>query len=206
MSGKMCGRIFFAAGASPSQKDLRFIFFPAISLTNHLLSLVSLSRYLHVVKYIFAFFLTHIQEPVKKRGSRQHEKPDSDDDASSVCRGKKHCCSVCDMAFSRAHSLGIHERAVHLKEKPFPCSYCDKMFSRADALRTHEKAVHLKEKPHQCSFCDKMFAGAGHLRTHEKTVHLKEKPFRCSFCVKMFPRAAHLRTHEKSVHLKEKPH
>ena len=51
------------------------------------------------------------------------------------------------------------------------CRYCDKKFIHGGHRNEHEKAVHLKQKPYACRFCDRTFGHFSGRTRHEKAHH-----------------------------------
>nr|KAK5450311.1 hypothetical protein LTR18_000327 [Exophiala xenobiotica] len=54
---------------------------------------------------------------------------------------RRHRCSICAQAFSRAEHLIRHERS-HRKERPFSCPHCEATFTRKDLIKRHITRKH----------------------------------------------------------------
>ncbi len=93
-------------------------------------------------------------------------------DCSIQETGKFFYCSYewCDKKFQRDHSRRVHERAVHLNEKPFQCQICLKKFAQKSGARKHLR-VHSGAKPYICLTCKKPFSQSSNLFTHIKKRH-----------------------------------
>ncbi|CAI2737408.1 unnamed protein product, partial [Dicrocoelium dendriticum] len=70
-------------------------------------------------------------------------------------------------------------------------------------LRVHEKSVHLRERPHKCKYCEKTFSQLGNRRIHEHSIHLKQLPYTCEHCGKSFSAKVGLQRHRSYVHSSE---
>ena len=77
--------------------------------------------------------------------------------------------------------------------------WCGKEFGRDQARRLHERTVHLHEKPFQCQICLKKFAQKGDAEKHFR-VHSGAKPYFCLTCKKSFSQSSNLFTHIKGKH------
>lgn len=79
----------------------------------------------------------------------------------------------------------------------FEC--CGKRFLRNNARRVHERTVHLEEKPYQCSTCLRKFAHKSDAKKHELT-HSGAKPYICLTCKRSFSQSSNLFTHIRKQH------
>lgn len=101
-----------------------------------------------------------------------HPKKKTASDQSIQEIGKSYCCSFewCGKKFQRDHARRVHERSVHLNEKPFQCQICKRRFSQKSDARKHLH-VHSGAKPFICLTCKKPFSQSSNLFTHIKNQH-----------------------------------
>ena len=101
-----------------------------------------------------------------------HPEKQTVSDRSIKKTGKRYCCSCewCGKKFQRDQTRLLHERSVHLHEKPFQCQICLKKFAqKADAGK--HLHVHSGAKPYICLTCKKSFSQSSNLFTHIKARH-----------------------------------
>ncbi|XP_015252713.1 PREDICTED: zinc finger protein with KRAB and SCAN domains 1-like isoform X2 [Cyprinodon variegatus] len=122
-------------------------------------------------------------------------------DANMNTREKLFDCTVCEIRFTRKHSLDMHMRN-HTGEKPFVCDACGKGFTTTSNLNTH-KLSHNGGNVFVCDACGKAFSSSAYLKMH-KRIHSEEKPFVCDACGKGFTFNSYLKTH-KIIHHGENP-
>lgn len=78
-------------------------------------------------------------------------------------------------------------------------AWCGKRFLRDNARRVHERAVHLEEKPYQCPTCMRKFAHKSDAKKHD-LIHSGAKPFICLTCKRSFSQSSNLFTHIRKQH------
>jgi len=77
----------------------------------------------------------------------------------------------CGRTFKQRAHLNQHNRAVHMKLKPFLCVSCDRAFGKRFDLNSHVSAVHLKHRPHVCRICTVSFSKRSNLKRHQRKLH-----------------------------------
>lgn len=104
------------------------------------------------------------------------EKLSAYDQAGKEPKDKIFICSYtgCGKKFKRYKSYRVHERSIHLNEKPFRCQLCNKKFTQKSDLAKHTY-THSGIKPFLCLTCEKPFSQSSNLYTHMKRIH-KIKP------------------------------
>lgn len=159
---------------------------------------------------------------VSRKRMTQHVKTHSD--------LKPFTCDKCGKKMKTCHSLTLHTRHVHLKEKHFQCQVCQVRFSRKSVLQRH-MISHTDERTHACDECGKKFKTIQTLKEHilsHSTEPLKEctecgrkckterslanhmklhsgvTPHECQICNKKFARIKDMKSHVK-YHLRERP-
>ena len=101
-----------------------------------------------------------------------HPEKQTVSDRSIQKTGNSYCCSYewCGKKFQRDNARRVHERTVHLNEKPFQCQICLKKFAQKSDARKHLH-VHSGVKPYICLTCKKPFSQSSNLFTHIKNQH-----------------------------------
>ena len=86
--------------------------------------------------------------------------------------GKSYYCSFewCGKKFQSINARRVHERSVHLNEKPFQCQICLKKFAHKSDAKKHLH-VHSGVKPYICLTCKKSFSQSSNLFTHIRKQH-----------------------------------
>ena len=85
--------------------------------------------------------------------------------------------------------MEVHDRYLHLSQKPYKCDECDRAFIRSDDLRRHCKNHRYKELnkgKHMCSLCGKQFNNTGQRLRHERFSHMDIRNHACEDCGKKF--------------------
>ncbi|XP_067640874.1 oocyte zinc finger protein XlCOF6-like isoform X2 [Eurosta solidaginis] len=157
----------------------------------------------------------------KKNGASRKEKQEKRD-ANKLRGPKKYICSYCPREFVRQKSVKLHEKKVHLCEKPaqeqcpicqkdldatyikthitnvhnsdrnLACDICGDLFTTTKLLATH-KQLHIDRK-HPCTVCNKRFIFTSELRVHMR-MHTGEEPFQCHLCEQRFKLRGSLNYH-----------
>ena len=93
-------------------------------------------------------------------------------DRSTQETRKSYLCSYewCGKKFQREHSRRVHERTIHLNEKPFQCHICEKKFAQKSDARKHLQ-VHSGAKPYICLTCKRAFSQSSNMYTHIRKQH-----------------------------------
>ncbi|XP_036343746.1 zinc finger protein 709-like [Rhagoletis pomonella] len=119
-------------------------------------------------------------------------------------RKRKYLCSFCPREFNSGTSVKLHEKKIHLREKPEPkeCPICQKEVD-PNYLKHHIDNVHASERKFICAFCGDSFRSNVLLHYH-KRLHLERK-FPCTICTKKFIRSNELKVHMRS-HTGEEPY
>ena len=91
---------------------------------------------------------------------------------------KEFACDLCNVRFTIKCNLDRHNKAVHLKIKPFACleKGCPKKFSTRAGLKVHQN-FHNGNKPYICKFCETKYSDPSTLHKHLKVVHNEDKPY-----------------------------
>ena len=86
--------------------------------------------------------------------------------------GKSYCCSFewCGKKFQSINARRVHERSVHLNEKPFQCQICLARFAHKSDAKKH-LLIHSGVKPYICLTCKKSFSQSSNLFTHIRKQH-----------------------------------
>ncbi|KAL1377379.1 hypothetical protein pipiens_004181 [Culex pipiens pipiens] len=142
-------------------------------------------------------------------------------------------CGLCDMKFKTEFRRRVHQRTLHINNKPLTaleCDVCSKQFLTKSSLAMH-KGVHLepnllcticgkkyktpsllaahmtihKPRSFSCELCPSMFKTKKTLQYHQR-VHSGLKPYQCELCDRTFRTGTHLKSHHTSVHSAEKAH
>ena len=74
------------------------------------------------------------------------------------------------------------------------CQFCDKVFTKAGTLKVHIRRLHIRERHHKCDMCIKSFITRGDLKSH-MIMHTSILPFQCPKCEKSFKRKKTLTDH-----------
>jgi len=79
----------------------------------------------------------------------------------------------CKKVYKSKENLKLHNKNVHLQEKPYACIFCDKKFSHRNGKTYHERKLHTKFLPYNCSTeeCGLSFASKSSLNYHMKSTH-----------------------------------
>lgn len=104
----------------------------------------------------------HHQPPPPRHRSRSSP-------SATTSKSKRRVCDKCGHSFvSKAH-LGIHDRTVHQRLKPYQCDICKTGFGQPGTLTRHKAAVHEKRRDHECVYagCKKRFGSRWTLSVHE---------------------------------------
>ncbi len=104
--------------------------------------------------------------------TKRPEKLSTHDQVGKKSKDKKIICSYpeCGKKFEKDISRRLHERSIHLNEKPFQCQLCLKCFSQKSDLKKHIY-IHEKIKPFLCLTCDRPFSQSSNLYTHIRKRH-----------------------------------
>lgn len=114
---------------------------------------------------------------------------------------KIHPCPQCDRTFTRAESVQLHQRVVHMGDRPFVCEECGKACATKGALKEHQIS-HTDVRPIKCNDCSKCFKDIQALKRHSRS-HNTSKFFECIQCGQRLNTLQTLRNH-MLVHSDEK--
>ncbi|XP_017486192.1 PREDICTED: uncharacterized protein LOC108374703 [Rhagoletis zephyria] len=119
-------------------------------------------------------------------------------------RKRKYLCSFCPREYNSETSVKLHEKKIHLREKPEPkeCPICQKKVD-PHYLKHHIDNVHTSERKFVCDVCGDSFKSYVLLHSH-KRLHL-ERNFPCTVCTKKFIRSFDLKVHMR-IHTGEEPY
>ena len=131
-------------------------------------------------------------------------------------------CLDCEKTFPSMHSVRVHHKEIHMKEKKYVCEVCNRSFHYEDYLLLHIRSDHmlpkkitdnLQEKcewkivkPNEdgkvnCLECSKSFSSIHTARTHHKEAHLTKNKFTCTVCTKQFDYEDLMKVHMQAAHL-----
>ena len=85
--------------------------------------------------------------------------------------------------------MDVHDRYLHLNQRPYSCDECGRSFIRSDDLRRHCRNHRNKEMnkgKHMCSLCGKQFNNTGQRLRHERFSHMDIRNHTCDNCGKKF--------------------
>ena len=85
--------------------------------------------------------------------------------------------------------MDVHDRYLHLNQRPYTCDECGRSFIRSDDLRRHCRNHRNKEMnkgKHMCSLCGKQFNNTGQRLRHERFSHMDIRNHTCDNCGKKF--------------------
>uniref|UniRef100_A0A0A1WRN2 Zinc finger protein 235 n=2 Tax=Zeugodacus cucurbitae TaxID=28588 RepID=A0A0A1WRN2_ZEUCU len=119
-------------------------------------------------------------------------------------RKRKFLCAFCPREYNSETSVKLHEKRVHMSEKPEPkeCPICQKKVD-PKYLKNHIDNVHTSERKFICDICGDPFKSYVLLHSH-KRLHL-ERNFACTVCEKKFIRSCDLKIHMR-IHTGEEPY
>lgn len=109
-------------------------------------------------------------------------------------------CYLCDKPCSSKHSIRIHIKYDHFKQKEYPCEECSKSFKAPFGLTKHYEEVHEKYsgKEYLCDKCDMVFKSSRKLYVHRTNEHGPGST--CNYCGKYYRLRssflAHIKIHE----------
>lgn len=117
---------------------------------------------------------------------------------------RKFLCAFCPREYNSETSVKLHEKKVHMCEKPEPkeCPICQKKVD-PKYLKNHIENVHTSERKFICDICGDPFKSYVLLHSH-KRLHL-ERNFACTVCEKKFIRSSDLKVHMR-IHTGEEPY
>uniref|UniRef100_A0A0K8W5Y4 Zinc finger protein 235 n=4 Tax=Bactrocera latifrons TaxID=174628 RepID=A0A0K8W5Y4_BACLA len=117
---------------------------------------------------------------------------------------RKFLCAFCPREFNSETSVKLHEKKVHMCERPEPkeCPICQKKVD-PKYLKNHIENVHTSERKFICDICGDPFKSYVLLHSH-KRLHL-ERNFACTVCEKKFIRSSDLKVHMR-IHTGEEPY
>ena len=105
---------------------------------------------------------------------------------------RPYSCQNCGKSFSFNHSLKLHIKSQHSKEKDFMCDQCDYTTITNAVLQAH-KRIHTGDA-FQCNTCTKQFTTQANLKQHILS-HTDERNFICDDCGQAFRRKSTLKVH-----------
>ncbi|XP_054728071.1 zinc finger protein 546-like isoform X2 [Anastrepha obliqua] len=124
--------------------------------------------------------------------------------AYALNKKRKFLCAFCPREYNSETTVKLHEKKVHLCEKPEPkaCPICQKKVD-PKYLKHHIENVHTAERKFVCDVCGDSFKSYVLLHSH-KRLHL-ERNFPCTVCEKKFIRSFDLKVHMR-IHTGEEPY
>lgn len=108
-------------------------------------------------------------------------------------------CQICKARFKNYYQKRRHMEEFHNAEA-FKCEYCGKLFSLKNNMLIHQRSVHLKEKPYECSDCFMRFSAKNHMLDHYVQLHTNKRKFMCEFCGLAFATLSYRNRHIKKHH------
>ncbi|XP_045121769.1 zinc finger protein 628-like isoform X3 [Portunus trituberculatus] len=156
-------------------------------------------------------------------------------DGEESSTGLRHECSICNVVFKLAPSLGRHMRRAHgietapfscpvcsramasrkaltdhlrcHRRQGFPCEFCGAKLKTVDSLNVHVNEIHTHVVRFQCKLCPQVFFSSGRLSYHMKRQHTDRRSYTnlCHLCGKAYPYPSELRLHLRS-HRNERPY
>lgn len=82
-----------------------------------------------------------------------------------------HPCDKCTYKGCSRDALRQHKKRKHLNSLLHPCELCNMSFSSAQGLTLHQTLVHNK-KVHQCDECKESFKTVSGLSAHKRQIHV----------------------------------
>ena len=106
----------------------------------------------------------HTAEPMDRPTTSQLEIPRQKQDM-------RHVCQICNKAFAKSTSLGIHTGQVHGTSRikqiaDLECRLCRKQWSTATAMAGHLQRAHGDGRGYQCRYCSAAFRTSTSLKQH----------------------------------------
>ncbi|XP_055682134.1 zinc finger protein-like [Lutzomyia longipalpis] len=118
-------------------------------------------------------------------------------------KDKPHVCDLCGKHFRTRLEIKNHIR-THTNERPFICETCGKCFKTLSAVNAH-RVSHQSEKQVQCPVCPYRTTTKANLKIHERT-HSGAKPYTCQFCDATFMTSSNKQKHIQNIHKKMRVH